>query len=226
MVQPINPGGNPLIFIPDSFNIPDVSKLSYDESKRFFGMVFQQNKPWFDFDINEFSNELNYWIIKSAQGMFGTDNTTAHRMVGLNDVKSLEPLESTSNTNNLKFRAGTSFQGGRFIDIPTDVEYNDDTTNYICLGQVTTITEVIPSNRYTIQDSEKLFNIGYQLESCRIKFLSGNLLGTTFNIETIDGYNFVVSGDLSTAVVGDTRTTEVGDTTSAVEGNTRSVELL
>lgn len=204
MVQPINPGGNPLIFVPDSFNLPDVSKLSYDESKRFFGMVFQQNKPWFDFDINEFSNELNYWIIKTAQGIFGTDNNNAYRMIGVDNVRSLQPLESSTNSNNLKFLSGTVFQGGRFIDVPTDVEYNDDTVNYICLGQVTTITETVPAIKYTIQDSEKLFNVGYQLESCRIKFLSGNLSGSTFDIENIDGYNFIVSGDLSTAVVGDT----------------------
>lgn len=206
MVQPLNPGGDPIIFVPDTINLPDISKNAFSSTKGFFGMTYQQNKPWFDFDINSFSDETAYTVLMGMNGFLTgiASPSSGATVIDRNGNIGFTIEEASSTTNNFDITAGFAYIAGRTLRAENDFSYTDANTNYVVYGQVTGITEVISGSVYIVQDSEKLFNAGYQVDKCRIKFLSGDEAGNIFSIHSLQGYDLRVLGDLSNVTSEDT----------------------
>tara|TARA_Y100000593_G_scaffold12269_3_gene22456 strand:+ start:12467 stop:14779 length:2313 start_codon:yes stop_codon:yes gene_type:complete len=188
-------------------NTANISKDAFQQSKSYFGRIVQQGVPLFDWDINEHSEELRYWILHSLKSAIGTPA----RLYSGSGSKSFKATEASPNTNDLKFASGQAVLSGRYISISSDFDYNDDTKNYITVGQVT--STAANGGNYDFSDTEKVnYSNGYQLWAaagnanaypCRVKFLSGTHSGSTFTIQGVSGSVITLPSGANSIAVGD-----------------------
>lgn len=162
-------------------NIPNVSRNSFDFTKRYGPIALQQGVPVHDSDVNEMLD--NIWIrgIQIANHTLVGDCRFAHTQLGGTKAANsgMQIIQhATTTTNDFTITDGWAMVGGVLVPStpaspPVSFDYEDQ---IIFTG---TVDSVGSGN---LVDTEKNWNAGHSLVGCRVKMTSGTESGNTFTI--------------------------------------------
>lgn len=179
------------------------SSNRFDAAKRYFGRIYQYGKYLYDWDVNEHSEEVRYWLMAAQRALLGGINSGSSRLIGQSGRYHTCLQSLTDTTNNVSILNGRSIVTGRLVETEDIIELNDFNQNYVVTGEITSKSTVTSGVSYRLVDSEKKFTPEYKLSTCRIRFLSGDLAGNEYPITNLDAQTFTVSGDLTLLQLGD-----------------------
>ena len=189
---------------------PDTSRNIFDEDKRYFGSALQQGVPVFDWDVNETTDELKWFIMTNWRAFLGENLENGFRFQDSDGNKGFEIIgDGTSNNFDINPAAnvGAAIVKGRLVYFEGQFAYNQNSNtpvNYIIKGKITGIVENTAGADYTLADTEKVLTANHDLDGATLRFTSGTLSGNEYVIDSrLSATTFQVLDDLSSAAVAD-----------------------
>lgn len=188
-------------------NVPNTSRNSFDFSKRYGPVIFQQGVPVMDSDVNELMDNL--WIRGTHVVNHATvgDCRLEHTQLGgtKNSNTGMQIIQhATVTVNDFTITDGWAMVGGVLVPStaaspPASFDYEDQ---IIFTGTV----DSVGSGNLT--DTEKNWSADHALTNCRVKMLDGPEVGSIFTV---------------TGLISATTVSLSGGTGGIVSGNTYEV---
>lgn len=154
-------------------NIPDISRDTFDSSKKYDKVIVQQGKPIPDSDLNEIQDVLVTDLMRYLQVVEGTILIPR----GTDFQYGFEPIPIGGVLDDFTIRGGGAIVEGAVVTTPglADILYSS-LDNYMLKGVVTNV------GISSIQDENKMFMDSHYLDGCRLYMTSGTQGGSEYGI--------------------------------------------